>query len=167
MNHETHKPTLDLSEIRKEVGDALWLLVAYADMAAKGWSAHDDDLAHVLGTSTLTILRWKIKLIKTGLISVEQAQSGQTIIVVPRDVLYANSFYRLGDQPGADEPDLGEESANLNTSDRAFLRECGIEVEETFGPFISHPITETRGSKEPRQTCLKSRYSQFCSALVC
>ena len=131
MNNETHKPTLDLSEIRKEVGGALWLLVTYADMAAKGWSAHDDDLAHVLGTSTLTILRWKIKLIKTGLISVEQAQSGQTTIVVPRDVLYANSFYRAGDQPGADEPDLGEESASLNTSDREFLRECGIEVEET------------------------------------
>ena len=69
MNNETHKPTLDLSEIRKEVGGALWLLVTYADMAAKGWSAHDDDLAHVLGTSTFAILRWKIKLIKTGLIN--------------------------------------------------------------------------------------------------
>ena len=131
MNNETHKPTLDLSEIRKEVGDALWLLVTYADMAAKGWSAHDDDLADVLGTSTLTILRWKIKLIKTGLISVEQAQSGETITVVSLDVLYANSFYRAGDQLGADEPDLGEESASLSTPDREFLRECGIEVEET------------------------------------
>ena len=131
MNNETHKPTLDLSEIRKEVGDALWLLVTYADMAAKGWSAHDDDLAHVLGTSTFTILRWKIKLIKTGLISVEQAQSGQTTIVVPRDVLCANSFYRAGEQPGADQLDLGEESASLSTPDREFLRECGIEIEET------------------------------------
>ena len=130
MNNETHKPTLDLSEIRKEVGDALWLLVTYADMAAKGWSAHDDDLAHVLGTSTFTILRWKIRLIESGLISVEQAQSGETITVVSLDVLYANSFYRAGDQPGADEPDLGEESASLSTPDREFLRECGIEVEE-------------------------------------
>ena len=94
MNNETHKPTLDLSEIRKEVGDALWLLVAYADMAAKGCSASDDDLACLLGTSTIPILRWKIKLIKTGLISVEQAQSGQTIIVVPRDVVYANGVRR-------------------------------------------------------------------------
>ena len=100
-------------------------------MAAKGWSAHDDDLAHVLGTSTFTILRWKIRLIESGLISVEQAQSGQTTIVISRDVLYANSFYRPGDQPGADEPDLGKESASLNASDREFLRECGIEVEET------------------------------------
>ncbi len=94
MNNETHKPTLDLSEIRKEVGDALWLLVAYADMAATGWSAHDDDLAHVLGTSTFTNLRWKNRLIESGLISVEQAQSGQTIIVVPRDVVYANGDRR-------------------------------------------------------------------------
>ncbi len=131
MNNDRRKSIRTLSEIRKEIGSAIWLFVAYADMAAKGWSAHDDDLAHVLGTSTLTILRWKIKLIKTGLISVEQAQSGQITIVVPRDVLYANSFYRPGDQLGADKPDLGEESASLNTSDREFLRECGIEVEET------------------------------------
>ena len=131
MSNDRRKSIRSLSEIRKEIGSAIWLFVAYADMAAKGWSAHDDDLAHVLGTSTLTILRWKIKLIKTGLISVEQAQSGQTTIVVPRDVLCANSFYRAGDQLGADEPDLGEESASLNTSDREFLRECGIEVEET------------------------------------
>ncbi len=167
MNNETHKPTLDLSEIRKEVGGALWLLVTYADMAAKGCSVGDDDLARVLGTSTVTILRWKIRLIESGLISVEQAQSGQTILVVPRDGLYANSIHGASDQLGADEPDLGEESASLNTTDREFLRECGIEVEETFGLFISHPITETRRSKEPRQSCLKSRYSQFCSALVC
>ncbi len=131
MNNETHKPTLDLSEIRKEVGGALWLLVTYADMAAKGWSAHDDDLAHVLGTSTFTILRWKIKLINTGLISIEDTQDGGTRIVINRDVLFENSFCRAGDQLGADEPDLGEESASLSTPDREFLRECGIAVEET------------------------------------
>ncbi len=83
MSNDSRKSIRTLSEIRKEIGSAIWLFVAYADMAAKGWSAHDDDLAHVLGTSTLTILRWKIKLIKTGLISVEQAQSGQTIWLFP------------------------------------------------------------------------------------
>ncbi len=94
MSNDRRKSIRTLSEIRKEIGSAIWLFVAYADMAAKGWSAHDDDLAHVLGTSTLTILRWKIRLIESGLISVEQAQSGQTIIVVPRDVLYANGDRR-------------------------------------------------------------------------
>jgi len=149
MSNDRRKSIRTLSGIRKEIGSAIWLFVAYADMAAKGWLASDDDLACLLGTSTITILRWKIRLIESGLISVEQAQSGQTIIVVPRDVLYANSIHRAGDQLGADEPYTGEESASLNTSDREFLRECGIEVEETFGPFISHPISETRRSKEP------------------
>ena len=130
MSNGRRKSNRTLSAIRKEIGSAIWLFVAYADMAGKGWSASDDDLARVLGTSTVTILRWKIRLIKTGLISVEQAQSGETITVVSRDVLYANSFCRAGEQLGADEPDLGEESASLNTSDREFLRECGIEVEE-------------------------------------
>ncbi len=130
MSNGRRKSIRTLSAIRKEIGSAIWLFVAYADMAGKGWSASDDDLARVLGTSTVTILRWKIRLIKTGLISVEQAQSGETITVVSRDVLYANSFCRAGEQLGADEPDLGEESASLNTSDREFLRECGIEVEE-------------------------------------
>ena len=130
MSNDRRKSIRTLSGIRKEIGSAIWLFVAYADMAGKGWSASDDDLARVLGTSTVTILRWKIRLIKTGLISVEQAQSGETITVVSRDVLYANSFCRAGEQLGADEPDLGEESASLNTSDREFLRECGIEVEE-------------------------------------
>ncbi len=131
MSNDRRKSIRTLSAIRKEIGSAIWLFVAYADMAGKGWSASDDDLAHVLGTSTFTILRWKIRLIESGLISVEQAQSGQTIMVVSRDVLNANSFYRAGDQLGADEPDLGEESASLSTPDREFLRECGIEVEET------------------------------------
>jgi len=131
MSNDRRKSIRTLSAIRKEIGSAIWLFVAYADMAGKGWSASDDDLAHVLGTSTFTILRWKIRLIESGLISVEQAQSGETITVVSLDVLYANSFYRAGDQLGADEPDLGEESASLSTPDREFLRECGIEVEET------------------------------------
>ena len=130
MSNDRRKSIRTLSAIRKEIGSAIWLFVAYADMAGKGWSASDDDLARVLGTSTITILRWKIRLIESGLISVEQAQSGETITVVSLDVLYANSFYRAGDQPGADEPDLGEESASLSTPDREFLRECGIEVEE-------------------------------------
>ena len=131
MSNDRRKSIRTLSEIRKELGSAIWLFVAYADMAGKGWSASDDDLARVLGTSTITILRWKIRLIKTGLISVEQAQSGETITVVSRDVLYANSFCRAGDQLGADEPDLGEEAASLSIPDREFLRECGIAVEET------------------------------------
>ncbi len=131
MSNDRRKSIRTLSEIRKEIGSAIWLFVDYADMAAKGWSASDDDLACLFGTSTITILRWKIRLIESGLISVEQAQSGQTIIVVPRDVLYANSIHGAGGQLGADEPDMGEESASLNTSDREFLRECGIEVEET------------------------------------
>ncbi len=131
MSNDRRKSNRTLSEIRKEIGSAIWLFVAYADMAGKGWSASDDDLAHVLGTSSFTILRWKIRLIESGLISVKQAQSGETITVVSRDVLYANSFYRASDQLGADEPDLGGESASLSTPDREFLRECGIEVEET------------------------------------
>jgi hypothetical protein len=131
MSNDRRKSIRTLSGIRKEIGSAIWLFVAYADMAGKGWSASDDDLARALGTSTFTILRWKIRLIESGLISVEQAQSGETITVVSRDVLYANSFCRAGDQLGAGEPDLGEESASLNTSDREFLRECGIAVEET------------------------------------
>ena len=131
MSNDRHKSIRTLSEIRKEIGSAIWLFVAYADMAGKGWSASDDDLARALGTSTFTILRWKIRLVESGLISVEQAQSGETITVVSRDVLYANSFYRAGEQVGADEPDTGEESANLSTPDKEFLRECGIEVEET------------------------------------
>ena len=131
MSNDRRKSIRTLSAIRKEIGSAIWLFVAYADMAGKGWSASDDDLARVLGTSTITILRWKIRLIESGLIRVEQAQSGETITVVSRDVLYANSFFRAGEQLGADEPDLGEESASLSTPDREFLRECGIEVEET------------------------------------
>ena len=131
MSNDRRKSIRTLSEIRKEIGSAIWLFVAYADMAGKGWSASDDDLAHVLGTSTFTILRWKIRLIESGLISVEQAQSGETITVVSRDVLQANSFYGASSERGADEPDLGEESASLSTPDREFLRECGIEVEET------------------------------------
>ena len=131
MSNGRRKSIRTLSAIRREIGSAIWLFVAYADMAGKGWSASDDDLARVLGTSTITILRWKIRLIESGLISVEQDQSGETITVVSRDVLYANSFCRAGDQLGAGEPDLGEETASLNTPDREFLRECGIEVEET------------------------------------
>ena len=119
MSNDRRKSIRTLSAIRKEIGSAIWLFVAYADMAGKGWSASDDDLAHVLGTSTFTILRWKIRLIESGLISVEQAQSGETITVVSLDVLYTNSFCRAGEQLGADEPDLGEESASLNTSDRS------------------------------------------------
>jgi len=130
MSNDRRKSIRTLSAIRKEIGSAIWLFVAYADMAGKGWSASDDDLAHVLGTSTFTILRWKIRLIESGLISVEQAQSGETITVVSLDVLYANSFCRAGDQLGAGEPDLGEESASLSSPDKEFLRECGIEVEE-------------------------------------
>ncbi len=94
MSNNRRKSIRTLSAIRKEIGSAIWLFVAYADMAGKGWSASDDDLARVLGTSTVTILRWKIRLIKTGLISVEQAQSGQTVTVVPRDVVYANGVRR-------------------------------------------------------------------------
>ncbi len=131
MSNDSRKSIRTLPAIRKEIGSAIWLFVAYADMAAKGWSAHDDDLAHVLGTSKFTILRWKIKLINTDLISIEDTQDGGTSIVINRDVLFENSFCRAGDQPGADEPDLGEESASLDTSDREFLHECGIEVEET------------------------------------
>ena len=131
MSNDRRKSIRTLSGIRKEIGSAIWLFVAYADMAGKGWSASDDDLARALGTSTFTILRWKVRLVECGLISVEQAQSGETITVVSRDVLQANSFYRAGDQLGADEPGLGEESASLSTPDREFLRECGIEVEET------------------------------------
>ena len=129
MNNETHKPTLDLSEIRKEVGGALWLLVTYADMAAKGWSAHDDDLAHVLGTSTFTILRWKIKLIKTGFISIEDTQDGGTNIVINRDVLFENSFSGTRSQHLA-EMINSKGWGDLSATDREFLGQCGIKGEE-------------------------------------
>ncbi len=129
MNNETHKPTLDLSEIRKEAGGALWLLVTYADMAAKGWSAHDDDLAHVLGTSTFTILRWKIKLIKTGLISIEDTQDGGTTIVINRDVLFENSLSGTRSQH-LTEMINSTGWGDLSTTDREFLGQCGIKGEE-------------------------------------
>ena len=64
MSNDRRKSIRTLSGLRKEIGSAIWLFVAYADMAGKGWSASDDDLACALGTSTVTILRWKIRLIE-------------------------------------------------------------------------------------------------------
>ncbi len=131
MNNETHKPTLDLSEMRKEVGGALWLLVTYADMAAKGCSVGDDDLARVLGTSTVTILQWKIKLINTGLISIEDTQDGGTSIVINHDVLFENSFSGTRSQHLAEMINSnGWGWGDLSTTDREFLGQCGIKGEE-------------------------------------
>jgi hypothetical protein len=98
-------------------------------MAAKGWSAHDDDLADVLGTSTFTILRWKIKLIKTGLISIEDTPDGGTTIVINRDVLFENSFSGTRSQHLA-EMINPKGWGDLSTTDREFLGQCGIKGEE-------------------------------------
>ncbi len=77
---------LTFSEMRREIGAAIWLLVAYADMAATGWSASDGDLAVVLGTSTDVVRRWKEKLVQTGLIHVERTGNGETRILIYRDI---------------------------------------------------------------------------------
>ncbi len=130
MSTERSEPTLDLSEIRQEVGDALWLLVVYSDMAAQRWTASDEDLTCVLGTSTLTIMRWKIRLIETGLISVESAQDGETRIVINRDVLFRNSYSGAGSQQLAEIANTTKEWTSLSTPDREFLHQCGIKVEE-------------------------------------
>lgn len=130
MSNERHRPTLELDEIRRRIGPAVWLLFAYADIAAQGGSASDDDLAYMLDTSTISILRWKIKLIQTGLISIEDVQDGETRIVINRDVLLRNSYAGAGEKQLPEIANPTKEWTSLSTPDREFLHQCGIKVEE-------------------------------------
>ncbi len=131
MIDDSRECALTFSEMRREIGAAIWLLVAYADMAATGWSASDGDLAVVLGTSTDVVRRWKEKLVQAGLIHVERTGNGETRILIYRDVLFANSVHGAGVLSGADRATVWKESDDLSATDREFLRHCGIQAEES------------------------------------
>jgi len=64
------------AEKYRQIGNAVWLLFLYADLAINGGKIRDSECARLFGVPKATIIQWRDRLIRAGLAAVHPCAGG-------------------------------------------------------------------------------------------
>lgn len=69
-------------ELRQKVGDGIWLLIIYVQLAAARRRILDSECARWLGVEPNVIPLWRDKLVRAGLVELKPSAGGISVILL-------------------------------------------------------------------------------------